>query len=162
MPFEYEAEFAAGDVDTIRVLLPSAEPDPADGSGPVQAVSIEPVASSGSGREMRLWFGWTTTAVLGISATIVGVMALREEDRLQALKRNLRQEEWDQTAADKVYQRMTRYALVTDVLWPMAIVAGAVALWWTFDVDRPGELASAAATTRIAIGLGRLELARTF
>lgn len=164
IPFDYEADLAPGDVDTIRIHLP---PAPAS-QGPArpsraqpEVTTVRPALHADSGRETRLWLGWTATAALAISATVVGVVALREDDELRTLKRD-RDAEWDQEAADRLYDRKTRHALVADILWPAAIVAGALSLWWTFDVDRPGEDAPAPPVARVRLGPGQVALRGTF
>jgi hypothetical protein len=134
-----------------------APPDPAPAPPPPTPTSDGPHATT-----IALW---VATGVFAAGAVTTGIVAQTSSSKLTDLKKT---EGTTRADLDKYHDRMRTFAVTTDILTGVAVVAGAAALYVSLSPAKQatatgrGRPRSPQASTRLGFGLGSLQLSGAF
>jgi len=136
-PQEKTIDVAAGDSVPVTFTFDTSAPKP----GPGPLATPPPATDSGSDRPPYATIAWITTGALAAGAIVTGVVATTSASSLS--------DERDSSTAtrerlDSLASRTTTFGIVTDVLAASALVAGGVALYFTFAKPTPSTQAKSA------------------
>jgi hypothetical protein len=128
--------------------------------GTVPPAPPPPPATSSDGPRGTTIALWVATGVFAAGAVTTGVIAQTSSSKLTDLKKS---EGTTRADLDKYHDRMRTFAVTTDILTGVAVVAGAAALYVSLSPDKPATASGVEkAPTRIGFGLGSLQLSGAF
>ncbi|WP_394833386.1 tetratricopeptide repeat protein [Pendulispora rubella] len=140
-------DVAAGENVSVDVRLDALEPTPA-------AVPKEPVLAPAKNADAKpresqggpVVIGWTVTAALAAATAVTGIFALKSASDLKSARDAYPA---DKSDIDSKASKATTFAVTTDVLGGLTLVAAGVSLYWTLTLPSKNEAKVSVAPTGI-------------
>ncbi|WP_394843844.1 CDC27 family protein [Pendulispora brunnea] len=140
-------DVAAGESVNVDVRLDSLEQTPvAAPKEPVPALAKNGETSPRESQGGPVLLGWTATGVLAAATAVTGFLAIKSASDLKSARDAY---PGDKSDIDSKASKATTFAVTTDVLGGLTLIAAGVSLYWTLTLPSKNEAKVSVAPTGI-------------